>query len=163
VAGAANHDAAERGDVVVLATPFDGLAATVEGCAAQLRAKLVISAVVPLKVDAGRFGLHDIGEGSAAEMAQALLPEARVAAAFHAVSAPLLLRLEHTLDEDVPVAADDPADREAVAGLAGMLGARGVPVGPLALARYLEGLTPLLLSLNRLRRVNAGIRFTGLG
>jgi NADPH-dependent F420 reductase len=163
VSGAGNQKAAALGRLAVIATPFDGMEATLLACAGALTGKLVVSAVVPLSVVDGRFGLLPVEAGSAAELAQACLPGSRVAAAFHAISAPLLLRLEHQLDEDVPVAADDAADRETVAALADALGGRGVPVGPLPLARYLEGVTPLLLSLNRLRRVNAGIRFTGLG
>jgi hypothetical protein len=85
-----------------------------------------------------------------------------VGAAFHAISAPLLLDLAHELDEDVPVAADDPADRATIVALSAALGARGVEVGPLRLARYLEGFTAVLLSLNRLHQARAGLRFTGL-
>jgi predicted dinucleotide-binding enzyme len=60
------------------------------------------------------------------------------------------------------VAADAPADQELVLGLCRDLGARGVVVGPLSLARYLEGYTAVLLTVNKLHRTQAGIRFTGL-
>jgi predicted dinucleotide-binding enzyme len=70
--------------------------------------------------------------------------------------------LDHTLDEDIPVAADAEADRDLVLELCRDLGARGVAVGPLSLARYLEGFTAVLLTLNKLHRTQSGIRFTGL-
>ena len=85
-----------------------------------------------------------------------------MAAAFHNVSAVHLRNLEHQLDEDIPVAADSEADRGVVVGLCADLGAHGVGVGPLRLARYLEGFTAVLLTINKLHRTQAGIRFTGL-
>jgi predicted dinucleotide-binding enzyme len=85
-----------------------------------------------------------------------------VAAAFHNVSAVHLRNLEHRLDEDIPVAADSEADRGIVVELCADLGARGVGVGALRLARYLEGFTAVLLTLNKLNRTQTGIRFTGL-
>ena len=83
-------------------------------------------------------------------------------AAFHNVSAVLLVNLQHALDEDIPVAADDGADRDAIVRLCQDLGAHGVAVGPLSLARYLEGFTAVLLSVNKIHRSKVGLRFTGL-
>jgi NADPH-dependent F420 reductase len=162
VAGADNGEACSAADIVVLATPFDGLDATVTGHADALRGKLVVSAVIPLQVVEGQFGTGLVPEGSAAELVAARLPESRVATAFHNISYKLLLDLDHSLDEDIPVAADAEADRELVVDLCRDLGARGVQVGPLSLARYLEGYTAVLLTINRLHKTQAGIRFTGL-
>ncbi len=162
VSGASNSEACGAADVVVLATPFEGLDATVSPLVDQLQGKLVVSAVIPLAVVDGAFSTMPVAEGSAAELAAARLPGSRLAAAFHNVSSKLLLDLGHELDEDVPVAADDAADRELVLDLCRDLGTRGVAVGPLSLARYLEGYTAVLLTVNRLHRTQAGIRFTGL-
>jgi len=162
VTGAANAEAAARGGLAVLATPYDGVAPTVEACREALAGKLVVSAVIPLRFDDRGPTVERVDEGSAAELVARLLPDSRVGAAFHAISAPLLLDLDHGLDEDVPVAADAAADRAVIVELCGALGARGVEVGPLRLARYLEGFTAVLLSLNRLRKARAGLRFTGL-
>ena len=162
VAGATNAEAAARAEVAVLTTPYDGLEATLEACRGGLRGKLVVSAVIPLLRDAHGIGMIPITEGSAAAVAARLLPESRVGAAFHSISAPNLVNLEHELDEDVPVAADDPADRTVMVAMSEALGARGVEVGGLRLAGYLEGFTVVLISLNRLRKARAGLRFSGL-
>ena len=77
-------------------------------------------------------------------------------------NATLLAKLEQNPEEDIPVAADTEADREIVVELCRDLGTRGVGVGPLSLARYLEGFTAVLLTINKLYRAQAGIRFTGL-
>jgi NADPH-dependent F420 reductase len=162
VAGVDNAEACAAADTVVLATPFEGLDATVTTHAGALRGRLVVSAVIPLQVVDGGFGTIPVPEGSAAELVAARLPGSRVAAAFHNISYKLLMDLDHTLDEDIPVAADAEADREVVLELCRDLGARGVAAGPLSLAHYLEGFTAVLLTLNKLHRSQAGIRFTGL-
>jgi NADPH-dependent F420 reductase len=162
VSGAGNLEACAAAEVVVLATPFSALEATVTATAPALAGKLVVSAVIPLRVADNEISVLDVDEGSAAQMVAARLPLSRVAAAFHNVSAVHLRDLEHQLDEDIPVAADSEADRAIVVGLCADLGARGVGVGPLKLARYLEGFTAVLLTLNKLNHTQTGIRFTGL-
>jgi NADPH-dependent F420 reductase len=159
--GMANADAANAAGIVVLATPFDGLDEVLLACGPALDGKLVVSAVIPLQVDDGRFGVRAVSEGSAAQLVAARAPRARVAAALHNVSARILADLDQDIEEDVPFACAD-ADREAVRGLCADLGARGVFVGGLHLAPYLEGYTAVLLTVNRLYRVQAGIRITGL-
>ena len=161
VRGLGNADACAAADVVVIATTFDGLAGTIEACATQLAGKLVVSAVIPLQVAEGRFSVQAVAEGSAAQRAAALAPRARVAAAFHNVSHKLLADLEHAIEEDIPFAAPD-EDAATIDALCADLGARGVHVGGLHLAPYLEGYTAVLLSVNRRYKAQAGIRFTGL-
>jgi NADPH-dependent F420 reductase len=160
VQGDANAAAAASAEVSIMATPYEGMAATLDACHDALRGKLLVSAVVPMRVTEGRFSNLELEHGSAAEEAAWILPESRLAAAFHTVSSSALAKLDHDLGEDVPVAADEAADRETVAALCAAIGLRAVAVGPLSLARYLEGMTPVIVSLNRLNRVNAGIRFT---
>jgi 8-hydroxy-5-deazaflavin:NADPH oxidoreductase len=162
VVGATNGEACRAADIVILATPFEGLEATVVDNADALRGKLVVSAVNPLRFADGRISVREVAEGSAAEMVAARLPQSRVATAFHNVSAVRLAKLDQDPDEDIPVAADSEADREIVVELCQDLGTRGVGVGPLSLARYLEGFTAVLLTINKLYRTQAGIRFTGL-
>jgi NADPH-dependent F420 reductase len=155
VSGGANKDVAAAAEIVVLATPFDGLAQTLESMRDELAGKLVISAVVPMRVE-------EVPQGSAAQAVGSLLPGSRVGAAFHTVSAKSLRDLDHALDEDVPVVADDEADRETILGLCADIGARGVAVGPLNLAHYVESQSAVLASVNKLNRTQAGLRFTGL-
>jgi NADPH-dependent F420 reductase len=161
VRGLGNADACAAADIVVVATPFDGVAETIAGCSAELAGKLVVSAVIPLQVSDGRFTCQLVPEGSAAQLVAVLAPQARVAAAFHNVSYRILADLAREIEEDIPFTADD-ADVEAVRSLCAGIGARGVHVGGLHLAPYLEGYTAVLLSVNRLYRTQAGVRFTGL-
>jgi NADPH-dependent F420 reductase len=87
----------------------------------------------------------------------------RVVSAFHTVSAALLTDLEHTLDEDVLVCGDRKADKGRVADLVQEIdGLRAVDCGPLEMARIVEQLTPLLISINVRNKVRAGIKITGL-
>jgi NADPH-dependent F420 reductase len=87
----------------------------------------------------------------------------RVVSGFHTVSAALLTDLDHRLDEDVLVCGDRRADKdEASALIERIAGLRAVDCGPLEMARIVEQLTPLLISINARNKVRAGIKITGL-
>jgi predicted dinucleotide-binding enzyme len=86
-----------------------------------------------------------------------------VVSALHTVGAPKLADLDERLDEDVPVAGDDKDAKRAVAELIRLIpGLRPVDCGRLEMARLIEGMTPLLISVNGRHKTHAGIRFTGL-
>jgi NADPH-dependent F420 reductase len=161
VRGMGNADACAAADLVVVATTFEGLEDTISACADQLAGKLVVSAVIPLQVSEGRFTMRPVAHGSAAQLTAALAPAARVAAAFHNVSHKILADLGHQIEEDIPFAAPG-EDAAALNALCADMGARGVHVGELHLAPYLEGYTAVLLSMNRRYKIEAGVRFTGL-
>ena len=118
---ASNADVSARSDVVIVAVPYAGHADTLRELVEPLRGKMVIDCVNPLGFDKqGPFALA-VEEGSAAEQAAAILPESRVTAAFHHVSAELLANLEVAeMDLDVLVLGED---REAVAHGSGARGA----------------------------------------
>ena len=125
----------------MLAVPYDGHDELV-GLAA-LAGKTVISCVNPLAFD--KRGAHgrvvDGGEGSAAESAQRLAPEATVVGAFHNVSAVLLWGEEDFLDEDVLVVGDVVEAKQVAMELAASVtGRAGIDAGKLRLARQLEPL-----------------------
>lgn len=162
VTGATNLEAARKADMVVLAVPYDGHDALVMTLRDVLAGKIVISCVNPLGFDkAGAFGL-DVWQGSAAEAAAALLPESTVVGAFHHLSAVTLIT-DEPLHEDVLVCGDDKAAKQVVIALARAVTRRpGVDAGRLRLARQLEPLTAVLISVNRNYRTHSGIRITGL-
>ena len=164
VSGASNEQACEGADVVLLAVPYDGHDELV--AALPLAGKVVVSCVNPLAFDKrGAHGLVvDGGEGSAAETAQRLQPEARVVGAFHHVSAVTLWGEADFLDgEDVLVVGDDKEAKEVVIALATSVTSRpGVDAGKLRLARQLEPLTAVLISINRRYQTHSGIRVHGL-
>jgi 8-hydroxy-5-deazaflavin:NADPH oxidoreductase len=163
VSGAANADACEGADVVLLAVPWDGHDELVSTL--PLAGKTVVSCVNPLAFDKrGAHGLViDGGEGSAAERAQALAPEATVVGAFHNVSAVGLWGEEDYLDEDVLCVGDSDEGKAVAQELArAVTGREGISAGKLRLARQLEPLTAVLISINRKYKVHSGIRISGL-
>lgn len=102
--------------------------------------------------------------GSAAEQAKALLPDGvRLVAGFHTVSAEPLTDLEEPLDADVLLCGDDPQAKVAVGEMVERIpGARWVDCGPLSMARILEPLTAVLISVNRAYGLGgSGVRLTG--
>jgi len=162
VAGATNAEAAARCEIAVVAVPYDGHAALLADLAGPLARKIVIDCVNPLGFDGkGAYPL-DVPEGSAAEQAAALLPESTIVAAFHHISAVLLLDPEvASVDTDVLVLGDDRAATDAVQELvAAIPGMRGIYAGRLRNARQVEALTANLISINRRYKAHAGIRVT---
>ena len=163
IEGAPNADAAEC-DVVVVAVPWAAHEATLVSLRADLAGRIVVDCVNPLGFDAqGAFPLP-VPEGSAAQQAQALLPDARVVAAFHHISAVLLADLTQSrIDADVLVAGDDREATDTVQALAGRIaGMRGIYAGRLRNSGQLEALTANLISTNRRYRSHAGVRVTDL-
>jgi NADPH-dependent F420 reductase len=165
VSGASNAKAAKAADLVLLAIPFDGHDELVAELAPHLAGKIVISCVNPLGFDkGGPYGL-DLGPTSAAENAQRLLPDSHVVGAFHHLSAVTLISEADVLDhEDVLVCGDDVDSKAAVIDLASTVtGKPGVDAGALRLARQLEPLTAVLISVNKRYKVRSGIAVVGLG
>jgi len=162
VSGLDNAGAAAAGDVVVVAVPWDGHRDLLVELSAALAGKVVVDCVNPLGFDSrGAYALP-VEEGSAAEQAQAVLPGSRVVAAFHHVSAVLLLdEAVDTLDTDVMVLGDDREATDLVQALVALVpGMRGVYAGRLRNAHQVEALTANLISVNRRYKAHAGLRVT---
>ena len=162
VTGADNATVAARADVVIVAVPWDGHRATLEALREPLAGKIVVDCVNPLGFDKhGAYALP-VAEGSAAEQAAAVLPDSRVVAAFHHVSAVILLDPEiDAVELDVLVLGDDREATDTVQALAGRIpGMRGVYGGRLRNAHQVEALTANLISINRRYKAHAGFRVT---
>lgn len=162
IEGADNAECARRSDVVIVAVPWDGHAKTLEALQKELAGKLVVDCVNPLGFDKkGAYALKP-EEGSAAEQAAALLPDSRVAAAFHHLSAVLLQDASiEEIDTDVMVLGETRADTDIVQALAGRIpGMRGVFAGRLRGAHQVESLVANLISVNRRYKAHAGLRVT---
>lgn len=163
VSGASNAEAAAGADVVLLAVPYDGHDELVADLAEQLAGKIVISCVNPLGFDKdGPYGLPV--ERSAAEAAAAIVPTARVVGAFHHVAAASLWSEEEFLShEDVLVCGDDAEAVETVVDLASSVTGRpGIKAGRLRLARQLEPLTAVLISINKAYKTRSGVAISGV-
>ena len=162
VAGGSNEDAARFGDIVIVAVPWDGHRELLESLASDLAGKIVVDCVNPLGFDKqGAFALP-VEEGSAAQQAASVLPDSSVVAAFHHISAVLLLDDSvSSIETDVLVLGDDRDATDAVQALAGRIaGIRGIYGGRLRNAGQVEAFTANLISMNRRYKVHAGVRVT---
>ncbi|MDQ3403607.1 MAG: NADPH-dependent F420 reductase [Actinomycetota bacterium] len=164
VHGLDNAGCAAEADIVLIAVPWDGHRELLESLRAALVGKIVIDCVNPLGFDKqGPFALP-VDEGSAAQQAAAVLPESRVTAAFHHVSAVLLADLEVSeVDTDVLVLGDDREATDVVRALADAIpGVRGVFGGRLRNAHQVEAFTANLIAVNKRYKAHAGIRVTDI-
>ena len=162
VEGLSNEDCARGCDLVIVAVPWEGHAALLESLREALAGKVVVDCVNPLGFDKqGAFALA-VPEGSAAQQAAAILEDSRVVAAFHHISAVLLLdESVDTIETDVLVLGDDREATDLVQALASRIaGIRGVYGGRLRTAGQVEAFTANLISMNRRYKVHAGIRIT---
>jgi len=162
IVGKANAEAAALGEVVVIALPATGLAATLPSAREACRGKVVVSTVVALSFGGPRL-FTPPPAGSSAEEVQALLPEAKVVAAFHHIAAHELAEAEHDIDSDLLMCGADVEAKTVVTELGRSMGLRVIDVGPLSNAGPVEGITALLATINRRYKLkNAGIKITGL-
>jgi hypothetical protein len=160
IVGHSNREAAALGEVVVIALPATGLASTLPELRAECRDKIVISTVVPLTFGGPRL-FTPPPEGSAAEQVQALLPQARVIAAFHHIAAHELSS-DHPIDCDLLACGGDAHAKNVVTELGRAMGLRFLDVGPLSNAGPIEGITAVLATINRRYKLkNSGIKITG--
>jgi NADPH-dependent F420 reductase len=150
-AGAANGQAVSGADLVVLATNAAGTLST----AADLAQAIGETPVLSVASD-----LRSTDSLSLAQRTQDLL-RAPVVAGLHSLAAGKLARGRP--DEDAFVCGDD-ADAKALALelAAKVVAGRALDAGPLAGARALEGMTGVIVSLNKRYKGHAGIRVTGL-
>ena len=166
--GLVNEKAAGRGPVVFLTVPFRAQSENLNNLRDALTGgQLLVDCTVPLAAAVSGRATRSLGvwQGSAAQQAQEMAPEGvTVVSALHTVSAPVLGDLGAVLGEDVLVCGDRRADKARVAALIERIpGLRCVNAGALEMARIVEQLTPMLISVNARYRTHSGIRLTGLG
>ncbi|HVW90777.1 MAG TPA: NAD(P)-binding domain-containing protein [Gaiellaceae bacterium] len=160
VTGATNADAVRGADLAVLAVKAEAALETARDVAGALGATPLLSVASAIRFEKGRGMLPDPEALSLAERIQAVV-EAPVAAGLHSIAAANLA--EEQPDEDALVCGDDARAKELALELAGKLvGGRALDAGPLASARALEGLTAVIVNLNRRYKAHAGIRVTGV-
>jgi len=168
IEGAQNEDAASRAGTVLLAVPFRAQAENLGNLRnALLPQAILIDATVPLAAAVGGRATRTLGvwQGSAAQQAEEMAPRGvSVVSALHTVSAAALSDPARALDEDVLIAGDDRKAKDDVADLIRRIpGLRPVDCGDLEVARILEQLTSLLISVNARHKVkHSGVKLTGL-
>ncbi|HEX2160871.1 MAG TPA: NADPH-dependent F420 reductase [Thermoleophilaceae bacterium] len=167
VAGMENAEAARLGEVVFLTVPFRAQSENLTNLKEALRdGQILVDATVPLAaaISGKATRLLGVPQGSAAEQAQEMVPDGvTVISALHSVDASTLGNLDEPLDQDVLICGDRKEPKRKVAELIGLIeGLRPVNAGALETARFVEALTPLLISVNIRNKSHAGVRLTGL-
>jgi NADPH-dependent F420 reductase len=157
--GAANEDAVRGAAVVVLAVKAETALATAEQLVDAIGETPVLSVASELRFTKGGVFPGDDAR-SIAERTQDVL-RAPVVAGLHSLAAASLAHGK--ADGDALVCGDDVAAKELVLELAGaVVTGRALDAGPLASARALEGLTAVIVNLNKRYRAHAGVQVTGL-
>jgi 8-hydroxy-5-deazaflavin:NADPH oxidoreductase len=159
-AGATNADAVRDADLVVLATKAEAALDTARDLRSAIGSKPVLSVASELRFTSGGV----FASSSAASLAERIQAEldGPVVAGLHSLAASTLSGDEPP-DEDALLCGDDPDAKELAVELAGSLvTGRALDAGPLGGARALEGLTAVIVNLNKRYRGHAGIRVTGL-
>jgi NADPH-dependent F420 reductase len=163
VEGMPNTEAATAADIIVLTVPYSAHKETLESIHTQLKGKILVDVAVPLQPPKVSQ-VYIPPAGSATVEAQALLSDdVRVVCAFQNVSAVHLPNLDEPLECDVLICGNDKEAKAEVIALAGTAGLRGLDAGPLQNAVVVEGLTAILIGINKRYGVEgAGVKITGL-
>lgn len=160
VSGAANEDAVRGVDLAVLAVNAGAALDTARSLAPALGGTPVLC--VASELSFSKDGVRPGADArSLAERVDELV-SGPVVAGLHSLAASNLAG-EEPPEEDALVCGDDPGAKElALAVAASVCEGRAVDAGPLASARALEGLTAVIVNVNRRYKAHAGIRVTGL-
>jgi 8-hydroxy-5-deazaflavin:NADPH oxidoreductase len=159
VTGTTNDGAVRSADLAVLAVNADAALDTARAVAESLASTPLLCVASAISFEKGRGMLPDPDALSLAERVQQVVA-APVAAGLHSVAA---ANLEEAPDEDALVCGDDETAKALALELADRLvGGHALDAGPLASARALEGMTAVIVNLNRRYKAHAGIRITGV-
>ena len=158
--GMTNQDSIRGADYVVIAVPYEGHAQMVRDLKGQVAGKIIIDTVVPL--NKGKPFVPPAGS-ALQEAQQILADEAPVVGALHNISAVDLADVDSPLG-DVLVCGDKADAKEKVMAIIRRIGARAFDGGPGSNAYVIEGLTGVIISLNRKYKSKHGsIRIVGIG
>jgi len=157
--GAVNAEAVEGADLAVLAVDASAALTTTADLAEALGGTPVLSVASPLRIRDGE-ALPSDDPLSLAEQMQPLL-RGPVVAGLHSLAAKSLAAGKS--EGDALVCGDDETAKAAALELAGhLVNGRALDAGPLASARALEGMTAVIVNLNRRYKGHAGLRVEGL-
>jgi len=162
IEGTDNINAVTNADVVVLAVPYSAHRATLEILKAHLQGKILIDVTVPL-VPPHITKVQMPPAGSAAlEACQILGKEVSVASAFQNISFEHFLQ-DGPIESDVLVTGTNDEARFVTLELVKAVGIIGWDAGPIENSIVVEGLTSILIGINKhYRSKSAGIRIIGV-
>jgi NADPH-dependent F420 reductase len=157
-----NEEAAQKQEIIVLTVPYAAHRPMLETIKTFVSGKLFIDVTVPL-VPPKVTRVHIPEAGSAALEAQEILGEdAKIVSAFQNISYERLMN-NKDIDCDVLVTGTDKESRELVLGLVQDAGMKGWDAGQIENSIVAEGLTSILIYLNKKYGVEAaGIKITGI-
>jgi NADPH-dependent F420 reductase len=160
VSGATNDNAVRDVDIAILAVKAEAALDTARGIASALGETPLLSVASAIRFEKGVGAFPDPDEISLAERVQQVV-RAPVTAGLHSIAAANLD--ESPPEEDALVCGDDVAAKALTLQLVETIVAgRALDAGPLASARALEGLTAVIVNLNRRYKAHAGVRITGV-
>jgi hypothetical protein len=160
VTGAANADACRDADLVVLATKAEAAVETARELREAIGSTPVLSVAAELTF--GSNGVLPTPEATSVAARVQDVVEAPVIAGLHSLAARNLGRDEPP-EEDALVCGDDAEAKAIVLELAERITAgRAVDCGPLGSARALEGLTAVIVNVNKRYKAHAGVRLSGI-
>ena len=160
VDGATNEDAVRAADLVVLTTKADGAVETARSLREAIGTTPVLSVAAELSFT--KEGVLPTGEATsiAARIQDEL--DGPVIAGLHSLAASNLGG-DEAPDEDTLVCGDDAEAKALVLELAGKItSGSAIDAGPLASARALEGMTAVIVNVNKRYKAHAGLRVTGV-
>jgi NADPH-dependent F420 reductase len=157
VTGGRNDEIVTGADIVVLAVKSNATLETARELAAAIGATPVLCVASDLRfTDAGVLpGRH---QGSLAEEV-ARIVRGPVASGLQSFAAANLVEGD---PGDALICGGDDRAKELSLELAGRVADRAIDVGPLENSRALEGMTAVILNVNKRYKAHAGIRLTGL-
>lgn len=160
VTGATNGEAVRDADLIVLAVQADAALATAGELASAIGSTPVLCVASELRF--AEDGVRPSPEARSLAERVADVLSAPVVAGMHSLAA-VTLGTDAAPDEDALVCGDDAAAKAlALELVSGLVNGRAVDAGPLASARALEGMTAVIVNVNKRYRAHAGVRFTGL-
>ena len=159
----ADNAGAAAAELVVLATPWDSIVATVQPLREELAGKVVVSMGVAMT----KFGREvlpiTVPRGSVAAMVQAAIPGSLVSASFHHLAGAEMEDLDSGLEADVLVCSDHRDATEATMALVNSIdGLRGLDVGSLARAGTIEAFTAICVALNIRYKTATSVQVRGI-
>jgi NADPH-dependent F420 reductase len=163
ITGHLNTDACKLGELVIFSVPYAGQVDTLEVIRPHITGKIIVNVIAPLKFSKGQAFAAPPADGSAAEEAANLCPDARWVSGFHTLPAGELKNPNTSFEADALICGDDDEAKLVVRELANeMKGLRGMDAGRLSSARYLEGTTALLINMNKLHKTHFVVRIMGV-
>lgn len=164
---AENADAAAEAELLVLTVPLAAQKSTLLSIKEGAQGKTLLDATGPLESAIGGSPMTylDLWDGAAAERSAKILKDANVICAFNNISSAALMNFTEPIDCDCLISGDDTDSKVVATELIEKIpGVNVIDCGPLARAKIIEKITPLLIGLNiRNKTQFGGIRITGLG